>query len=224
MLLFIDSADIEEIKRLYSCFPFDGVTTNPTILSSTKRDFYRVLHEIRDFLTPEGNLFVQTVAPDAPGMIRDAERIIKELGENTYIKIPAVKEGYKAMDYLKKEGRRVCSTAVYSLSQAFLSCKLSVDYIAPYVNRIDNQSISGIETVKKMEDIIENNGFETKILAASFKNVFQPIDLISYGVGALTLPPSIIDALFDNREAEGALLSFTHDFESVYGKNVTMEG
>ena len=106
MKLLIDDANIDEIRRLYDLYPIDGVTTNPSILAKSGRQPYDVLKEIREFIGEEADLHVQVIAKDAEGMIEDAHRIVKELGQNTYVKIPCIPEGFKAMKALKKEGIR----------------------------------------------------------------------------------------------------------------------
>lgn len=103
MKLLIDDANIDEIRRLYDLYPIDGVTTNPSILAKSGRQPYDVLKEIREFIGEEADLHVQVIAKDAEGMIEDAHRIVKELGQNTYVKIPCIPEGFKAMKALKKE-------------------------------------------------------------------------------------------------------------------------
>ncbi len=222
MKLLIDDADINEIRRLCDCYPIDGVTTNPSILSKTGRKPYEVLREIRAFIGEKADLHVQVVATDKEGIIRDAERIVSELGMETYIKIPAVGEGFRAMKALKKSGYRITGTAVYTPLQAYLSAGCGCDYIAPYVNRIDNLGYDGVETVKKMQNILENNGYETGILAASFKNSMQVLSLCEYGVAAATCAPNVIDAFVRSAELDAAVAAFTKDFEGLVGKGATM--
>lgn len=222
MKLLIDDADINEIKRLYEYYPIDGVTTNPTILSSVKREPYEVLKEIRAFIR-DGDLHVQTVASTADGIVRDAMRIVCETGRETYIKIPAVREGFKAMKILSDKGYRITGTAVYTPLQAYLAAKCGALYIAPYVNRIDNLGYDGTAEVKRMQDIYENHGYKTQILAASFKNSMQVLELCEYGIGAVTLSPSVIDGLVKNREIENAVEVFRQDFEGLAGSGKTME-
>ncbi len=221
MKLYIDSADKGEIKRVYDYYPVDGVTTNPSILKAEGKNPYLVLEEIRKLIDC-ADLFVQTVSLTADGIIKEAERITERLGKKTYIKIPAFTEGIRAMKALKSMGYNVAATAVYTPSQAMLAAKCGVDYIAPYVNRIDNLGYNGIEEVKRMEDIIENNGFNTKIVAASFKNSFQVIELVTYGVGAVTLSPLVFDSLFKDNNVLSAVNSFQKDFEDLAGEGKTM--
>ena len=169
MKLLIDDANIDEIRRLYDLYPIDGVTTNPSILAKSGRQPYDVLKEIREFIGEEADLHVQVIAKDAEGMIEDAHRIVKELGQNTYVKIPCIPEGFKAMKALKKEGICTTGTAIYTAMQAYLAAKSGASYAAPYVNRIDNMGYNGVGVAKEIQDIFEIHGLDCGILAASFR-------------------------------------------------------
>jgi len=221
MKLLIDDANIEKIKAIYSVYPVDGVTTNPSILAKSGRMPFEVLSEIRDFIGDD-ELHVQVVSDSAEGMIKEAEKITAALGKNTYIKIPVVPEGLKAMKTLAKEGYYIPATAIYTPMQAFLAAKAGAHYAAPYVNRIDNLGADGIASAKKMHDIFMNNNLPTKILAASFKNSQQVLELCAYGVGASTAAPDVIEGLIKNVAVESAVEAFTKDFESLCGKGKTM--
>ena len=170
MKFIIDDANVEAIKNLYEYFPVEGVTTNPSILAKSKRPPYEVLGEIREFIGKDADLHVQVVSKCAEDMVTEAEEMLKRLGENTYIKVPTTREGLKAMKLLSSKGVKITATAIYTPMQAFLAAKAGASYAAPYVNRIDNLGADGIETVKKIHDIFQNNGLKTEVLAASFKN------------------------------------------------------
>ena len=222
MKLLIDDANIEKIKRIYEYYAVDGVTTNPSILAAEKRNPYEVLKEIRTFIGEEAELHVQVVSTSADEMIKEGYKIVKELGKNTYIKIPTIPEGLKAMKKLSSEGYKITATAIYTPMQAFLAAKAGADYAAPYVNRIDNLGTNGIEVARKIHDIFENNKFKTQILAASFKNSLQVLELCEYGVGASTVAPEIIEGLIKNTSISSAVDAFVDDFENLCGKNKTM--
>ena len=143
MKLIIDNANIDEIRSMYEFFPMDGVTCNPTILAKEKRPPYEVLKEIRDFIE-EGELHVQVVSDHADNMVEEAYKIRKELGDDTYIKIPTTKEGLKAIRILAAAGINVTATAIYTQMQAFLAAKAGALYVAPYINRIDNLGSDGV--------------------------------------------------------------------------------
>ncbi len=222
MRLLIDDARMEEIRRLYDLYPVDGVTTNPSILARSGRAPYEVLQEIRSFIGKRADLHVQAVAKNAEGMVQDAHAIIKTLGEATFVKIPCIPEGFKAMRLLKKEGIRTTGTAIYTPMQAYLAAKSGASYTAPYINRIDDMGYDGIHVTKEIQDIFEVNHFETKVLAASFKNSQQVLELCKYGIGGATVAPEIMDKFVNNAAITAAVDAFIKDFEDVAGKGATM--
>ena len=223
MKLLIDDANIENIKQIYEFYAIDGVTTNPSILAKTGRNPYEVLKEIRELLGNEAELHVQVVSNSAEDMVKEGHKIAEKLGKNTYIKIPTVPEGLKAMRILHSEGYNVTATAIYTPLQAYLAAKAGADYTAPYVNRIDNLGTNGIEVTRKIHDILKNNNFQTEILAASFKNSLQVLELCEYGVGAATVAPDIIEGFINNTtNVSAAVQDFTDDFENLCGKGKTM--
>lgn len=223
MKLCIDHADVNAIRRLYEYYPIDGVSTNPTILAKSGREPYEVLKEIREIIGDDGELFVQVVAATAEGMVEDAYRIIKETGKNTLVKIPCVPEGFKAMKQLKKVGIRFIGTAIYTPMQAFIAAKCGAEYVAPYVNRIDNMGFDGVQVSKDIHDIMVNNNLDCGLLAASFKNSQQVLELAKYGVKAATVAPDVIDGLVKNPAIDAAVAQFTKDFEGLAGTGKTMK-
>lgn len=222
MKLIIDDAHIDKIKQIYEFYPVDGVTTNPTILAASGRNPYEVLHEIRNFIGADAELHVQVVARTVDGMIADAHRIVKELGDNTYVKIPSIQEGFKAMQILSREGINVTATAIYTPLQAFLAAKSGASYAAPYINRIDNMGYDGVQIAQHIHDIFRNNNLKADVLAASFKNSQQLLDLAEYGIGAATASPDVIFALVKNEAITSAINAFIKDFEKLCGEGKTM--
>lgn len=222
MKLIIDDANIEKIKEVYDYFPVDGVTTNPSILAKSGRNPYEVLKEIREFIGEKADLHVQVVSTKADDMVEEAMKIREVLGDNTYIKVPSVKEGFKAMKALKEQGVRITATAIYSPMQAFLAAKCGADYAAPYINRIDNLGYNGVETAKKIHEIFKNNGFKTEVLAASFKNSNQVLELAHFGVGASTCSCDVIETFVKDKNVDMAIGAFIEDFESIAGNDKTM--
>ncbi len=222
MKLLIDDANVAKIKKLYDLYPIDGVTTNPSILAKSGRQPYEVLKEIREFIGEEAELHAQVLSLTAEGMIAEAHKMVEILGKNTYIKVPTIPEGIKAMKALSAEGFNITATAIYTPMQAYLAAKAGADYAAPYVNRIDNLGANGIESTKMIQDIFVNNGFKTEILAASFKNSNQVQELCAYGVGAATVAPDVIENLLKNACVTGAVQDFVNDFEGLCGKGKTM--
>ncbi len=223
MKLIIDDADIKKIKKIYEFYPIDGVTTNPSILAKSGRSPFEVLKEIREIIGEKAELHVQVVANTANGMIEDAKKITEELGENTYIKIPAVPEGFKAMKLLKAQGYNITATAIYTPMQAYLAGKCGADYAAPYINRIDNMGYDGVAIAKKIHTIFKNNNLPTEVLAASFKNSQQVLDLCEYGIGSSTVAADVIEQFVKNVAITAAISDFTSDFEGLVGIGKTMK-
>ncbi|MFR3299071.1 MAG: fructose-6-phosphate aldolase [Fusobacterium sp.] len=223
MKFIIDDADVKKIKEIYEYFQVDGVTTNPSILAKSGRQPFDVLKEIREFIGKDAELHVQVIASKAEGMIEDAERILKELGDNTFVKIPVTKEGLKAIKILSQRGVKITATAIYTQMQAYLAGKAGADYAAPYVNRIDNLGANGIQTAKDIHDIFKKNNLKTEVLAASFKNSQQVLELCKYGVGAATISCDVIEGLIKNPTVNAAIDVFTADFEKLCGEGKTMK-
>ena len=223
MKLIIDDAHIDQIKKIYKSYPIDGVTSNPTILAQTGRPPYDVLKEIREFIGADAELHVQVVARTVEGMIDDAHRIQQELGKNTYVKIPSIETGFEAMKILKAEGANITATAIYTPMQAFLAAKAGAAYAAPYINRIDNMGYDGVSIAQHIHDIFRNNNLNANVLAASFKNSQQLLELAEYGVGAATASPDVILALVKNTAIDAAINTFISDFEKLVGVGKTMK-
>ena len=222
MKLIIDDANIEKIKQLYETFPVDGVTTNPSILARTGGDPHRVLRGLRDFLGSEGELHVQVLSTDAEGMVVEAGRIRAELGENTYVKVPVTREGLKAIRLLAASDCRVTATAVYTQMQAFLAAKAGAVYAAPYVNRIDNLGGDGVAVARGIHELFQKNGLKTQVLAASFKNCRQVLELVRCGVGAATVSPDVLEAFLKLDAVDAAVERFRLDFEGLCGAQATL--
>lgn len=222
MQLLIDDANIDEIIRIYDMYPIDGVTTNPSILAKSGRQPYEVLGEIRAFIGKEADLHVQAVGTDANTILKDAHRIISELGPRTLVKIPCIPEGFKAMQMLREEGIRTTGTAIYTPIQAYLAAKSGAEYVAPYINRIDNVGYDGIKVAMDIQNILGVNHLDTKVLAASFKNSKQVLELCEYGIGAATVAPDVIDGLVKNMAISAAINDFIKDFEGLVGEGKTM--
>lgn len=222
MYTLIDSADIDAIKRVYEFFPIDGVTTNPTILKNAGVNPMERLKEIRNFMPHGAQLHVQTISMTARDILTEAEHILKELGENTYIKIPVFDEGIKAMKRLKRMGINITATAIYTPMQGFIAAKAGASFVAPYVNRLDNVGFDGVEIARQIHDILTRHNMNSMVLAASFKNTQQILNLCEHGIGAITAAPQVLEQLINHQMTESAISDFTSDFFSVAGEDKTM--
>lgn len=215
MKLLIDDANLDAIKAIVALYPVDGVTTNPTILAKAGENPKERLLKIRELIGYDKDLHCQVVADTKDEMKDQAKKLVSLLGENTYIKIPSVGEGFKAMEELSNEGIKITATGIYTPLQAFLAAKAGAKYLAPYVNRIDNLGYDGLAVARKIQNILEANDFDAEILAASFKNSNQVLDLVERGVGALTLAPTVFNNLVNDRNVDFAIKTFEDDFAKI---------
>ena len=223
MKLLIDDAHIEQIKKIYEFYPVAGVTTNPTILSKIGGNPFDTLKEIRAFIGEDAQLHVQAVSRRADSIVEEAWHIVETLGANTFVKIPAVPEGFKAMKILLESSEiPFTATAIYTPMQAFIAGQCGANYAAPYVNRIDNMGFNGLTVAKEIQQIFERNFMETEVIAASFKNSQQVLELCMCGISAATLSPEIFTALVKNSAINSAVEDFISDFESFAGNGKTM--
>lgn len=222
MKLLIDDANIDRIKELYNYYPIDGVTTNPSILAKYGKPPYEALLAIREFIGNKAELHAQVISTTAEAMVEEGRKIERILGNNTYVKIPTIPEGLKAMQILRGEGYHVTATGIYTPMQAYLAAKAGAEYAAPYVNRMDNLGTDGVATTKKIQDIYVRNNLETRILAAGFKNSQQVQELCEYGVSCLTIASDVIENLIKNANVTAAVADFVADFESLCGPGKTM--
>ncbi len=163
----------------------------------------------------EDELHVQVLEDMAEDIIKEAEFLNDKLGANTYVKIPVNPEGLKAIKYLSKEKFKITSTAIYSINQAYLAAEAGANYLAPYINRIDNLGYDGINIAKNIQKILNENKYETEILAASFKNSNQLIRLAEVGIGASTCSSDVIFKLIDDKNIESAINIFKNDFSKL---------
>lgn len=214
MKLIIDDAKIENIKKIYEYYPVSGVTTNPTILSKTKTNPLTHLKKIRDIIGKD-ELHVQVLSDNAEDIIKEAKILGEELGKETFIKIPVNQEGLKAIKKLSDDGYNITATAIYSINQAYLAAESGANYVAPYINRIDNLGYDGVGVAKSIQKIIVENNYNTGILAASFKNSNQLIRLAEVGIEASTCSSEVILRLIDDKNVDSAIGDFTTDFSNL---------
>lgn len=222
MRLYLDTADINQVKRFYELFPIDGVSCNPTILTKSGEKPYSVLKEIRREIGDAREIFVQVVSKETDKMIKEANRIVSELGPNTIVKFPCCAEGYRAINYLRDKNVKTVGTTIYNTIQGYLAAKAGALYVAPYVNRIDNMGSSGVQITKDIHDILSKGNYKCTVLAASFKNTEQVLELAKYGIPGVTVGPEVLDFFLTNVALDIALENFKRDFEKYFGKDKDM--
>ena len=221
MEFIVDTVNLEEIKDAVEHMPIVGVTSNPSIVKQTSpENFFEHMRKIRKIIGMERSLHVQVISKNSDEMVAEAHRILKEIDDQVYIKVPVSYEGMKAIKTLKAEGVKVTATAVYDLMQAYMALAANVDYIAPYVNRIGNLGADPMDLISNLSDRIAVDGYNTKIVAASFKGVQQVRDSFNFGAHAITAPVAVLKQIFANPNIEKAVDDFNKDWYAMYGENV----
>lgn len=215
MELILDTGNIKEIEDLYLHLPIDGVTTNPSIVSKEGKPLDQLIKEIDSIIDEDTAIHAQVLSKDYEGIIEEA-KYISSLRNNIYVKIPVTKEGLRAIRDLKKQGLKITATAIFTAHQGFLAAKAGADYIAPYVNRIDNISADGVGVVRDLIKIIDVYNMNTKVLAASFKNTQQVISLMTSGIQSVTVPADICKAMINHPLTEWSVDKFIDDWEKTY--------
>lgn len=222
MLYLIDSANLESIKKCCEYFPVAGVTTNPTIISREKGDFKNLIYSIREIIGDEKMLHVQTTAHEACDIVREAEMIREVVGGDFYIKIPITNEGIKATEICKYKGIGVTVTAIFTQQQAMIASSAGADFVAPYINRLDNIVSDGVHVVDEIVSMFKIHNSQTKVLAASFKTVEQVHKVCLTGAHSVTINPDLFDMLIYHPLTYYAIDDFEKDWEGVYGdKKIT---
>lgn len=219
MEFIIDTVNLDEIKDAIEHMPIVGVTSNPSIVKATSpKNFFEHMKEIRKIIGKERSLHIQVISKDCDEMVKEAHRLLEEIDDQVYVKIPVSYEGIKAIKILKAEGHNVTATAVYDLMQAYMALAAGVDYIAPYVNRIGNLGNDPFELIHELSNRIIQDDYHCKVIAASFKGVQQVRDSFNSGAEAITAPVAILKQIFANPSIEKAVDDFNCDWYSIYGE------
>lgn len=220
MEFLFDTANLEDIRKYIEIYPVTGITSNPSILKAEGEiDFFTHMRAIRR-LIGERMLHIQVTAQDCEGMIKDARAILKNVDDRIFIKIPTTEEGLKAMRILKAQGAGVTATAIYTKIQGFMAIACGVDFIAPYYNRMENLDIDSCETIASFRRMIDENGAETKILAASFKNIAQVNQALLAGAHTATLAPGLLHEAFGGAAIQKAVEDFHNDWVKIHGNSM----
>ena len=216
MIYLLDTANIKDIERLTDLYPIEGVTTNPTIVSKSNFKLRELIRGIRRAIGEEKMLHVQTISDEAEDIIQEALHLRDLAGGNFYVKIPATPQGIKAIRHLKEMNFHVTATAIFTQQQGLLAARAGADYIAPYVNRLDNISSHGVDVVADLVHLFHYYGLRAQILAASFKNVDQIYHISIAGSHAVTIRPELFDQMMYHPLTEQSVNQFKKDAESCY--------
>ncbi|MEP3890142.1 MAG: fructose-6-phosphate aldolase [Hellea sp.] len=210
MKFFVDSADLDAITELNDIGLVDGVTTNPSIIAKSGRDFKEVIKEICNIT--EGHVSAEVVAIEADKMIEEG-RHLRKIASNVCVKLPLTMDGLKACNVLSREGTPTNVTLCFSANQALLAAKCGATYISPFIGRLDDLSLDGMELIQDIRLVYDNYGFETEILAASIRNANHVKDCALVGADVMTAPPNVIKGLANHALTDKGLAAFMADWK-----------
>jgi transaldolase len=210
--IFLDTADVKEIREMAALGLVDGVTTNPSLIAKEGRPFRDIVAEILTIV--DGPINLEVVSTDAPGMVAEGRELAK-LHTNVVVKIPLIAEGLKAVRLLHAEGIRTNVTLCFSAPQALLAAKAGASYISPFVGRLDDISHVGMDLVRQIVTIYENYGYETQVLAASLRTPVHFLEAALAGAHVSTLPPAVLRQLLKHPLTDAGLERFLADWKTV---------
>ncbi|MCH7886990.1 MAG: fructose-6-phosphate aldolase [Candidatus Marinimicrobia bacterium] len=212
MKIFLDTANVDEIKEGTSWGIVDGVTTNPTLIAKEDRDFETVIKEICEIV--DGPVNAEVVGLKAEEMIAEGRKL-RELHDNICVKIPMTVDGIKAVKVLSEEGTMTNVTLIFSSLQALLAAKAGATFVSPFVGRIDDMAMPGMDLVADISQIYENYGYETEIIVASIRNPLHVVDTALYGADIATLPMKVLHQMAKHPLTDRGIDQFLKDWESM---------
>ena len=208
MQIFIDSADAAELKKLAETGLIDGVTTNPSLVAKAGRDFFETLSEICSAVP--GPVSAEVVAQDAATMIKEGLKL-REVAQNIVVKVPLTPDGLRACKHLEDEGHPTNVTLCFSAVQALLAAKAGATFISPFIGRLDDIHLDGMELIQEIRQIYDNYLFDTEILAASIRTANHVKQCALVGADVMTAPPAVIKGLVNHPLTDKGLETFLAD-------------
>ena len=215
MKIFIDTANVDEIRMANDLGVICGVTTNPSLIAKEGKDFVSVIREITTIV--DGPISAEVVADDAEGMVKEARELAK-LHRNIVIKIPITVEGLKAVKQLTAEGIKTNVTLIFSPSQALLAAKAGATFVSPFIGRLDDISDNGISIVDDIATIFDIHGIETEIIAARIRGPQDVVDSAKHGAHIATVPYKVIMQMLNHPLTDIGIERFMKDWNSAFGK------
>lgn len=217
MRLFIDTANVEDIRKANDMGVICGVTTNPSLIAKEGRDFNEVIKEITSIVDGPISGEVKATTVDAEGMIKEG-RAIAAIHPNMVVKIPMTAEGLKAVKVLSAEGIKTNVTLIFSANQALLAARAGATYVSPFMGRLDDISMSGIQLIRDIVVIFENYALETEIIAASIRNPVHVTECALAGADIATVPYSVIEQMTKHPLTDRGIEKFQDDYRKVFGE------
>jgi len=211
MKIFLDTANLEEIKKGVEWGIIDGVTTNPSLVAKEKAIFEERIKEICQIV--KGPVSAEVISTDWKGMIKEAKKL-SEIDENVVVKIPLTPDGIRAIKELAKEGIKTNATLIFSPTQAILAAKAGATYVSPFIGRLDDISWDGLKLLETIIDIFNNYLFETEIIAASIRHPMHVLKAALLGTDIVTIPFSTLEKLFKHPLTDKGLEKFLKDWET----------
>ena len=212
MKIFLDTADQWAIKDYYETGLIDGVTTNPTLIMKSHKNPDTVYQAIKDIGVPDISM---EVMGNAQEMLNESMRLVDKFGSVSTIKVPCTREGLRVCKELSKEKIRTNVTLIFCASQAVLAAKVGATYVSPFVGRLDDQSVAGLEVVRSISELYQIHRMETKVLSASIRSVQRAIRSWYNGADICTMPPKILEQMYDHILTDKGMEIFEKDWESV---------
>ena len=217
MKFFIDTANVEEIRKANDMGVICGVTTNPSLIAKEGRDFNEVIKEIASIVDGPISGEVKATTADAEGMIKEG-REIAAIHPNMVVKIPMTVEGLKAVKVLSSEGIKTNVTLIFSANQALLAAEAGASYVSPFLGRLDDISQPGIDLVRTIADIFDIYGYGTEIIAASVRNPIHVTDCALAGADIATVPYKVIEQMTKHPLTDAGIEKFQADYKAVFGE------
>ena len=212
MKIFIDTANVKEIREAVSLGIIDGVTTNPTLVAKENRQYAELLKEICSFLS--GPVSAEVISLNAEGMVSEARQLTK-IAKNIVIKIPLIKEGLKAVKILSGEAIKTNVTLCFSATQALLCAKTGADYVSPFIGRLDDISQEGMGLIRDIKQIYANYNFKTQIIVASIRNPLHVLEAAKLGADVATVPFAVIEQLIKHPLTDIGIQRFLEDYKKI---------
>ncbi|CUH87566.1 putative transaldolase [Phaeobacter sp. CECT 5382] len=212
MKFFVDTAEIDAIAELNDLGMVDGVTTNPSLIKKSGRDIIEVTKEICDLVS--GPVSAEVTATDAETMIAEGRKLV-EIAENIAVKVPLTWDGLKACKTLSDDGHMVNVTLCFSANQALIAAKAGATFISPFIGRLDDINLDGMELINDIRQIYDNYGFDTEILAASIRSANHILDSALIGADVITAPPAVIKSLVNHPLTDKGLATFLADIKAA---------
>ena len=216
MKFFIDTANVEDIRKANAMGVICGVTTNPSLIAKEGRDFNEVIKEITSIVSGPISGEVKATTTDAEGMINEG-REIAAIHPNMVVKIPMTVEGLKAVKVLSSEGIKTNVTLIFSANQALLAAEAGASYVSPFLGRLDDISQPGMDLVRTIADIFDIYGYETEIIAASVRNPIHVTDCALAGADIATVPYHVIEQMTKHPLTDQGIEKFQADYRAVFG-------